>query len=78
MATCQNNFWNGYSGLPAFGLDRLRNNDDIDIHAQLTSEHRRAGRHLSDPGHSLREYGPPDHHSLDPAIRARGRNGGIR
>jgi hypothetical protein len=31
MATCQNNFRNGYSGLPAFGLDRLRDNYVIDI-----------------------------------------------
>jgi len=31
MATCQNNFRNGYSGLPAFDLDRLRDNYVIDI-----------------------------------------------
>jgi hypothetical protein len=31
MATCQNNFRHGYSGLPAFDLDRLRDNYLIDI-----------------------------------------------
>ena len=31
MGTCQNNFRNGYSGLLAFGLDRLRDNYVIDI-----------------------------------------------
>src|SRR5262249_15023822 len=42
MATCQNNFRNGYSGLPAFGLDRLRDNYVIDIEIALIAASSRA------------------------------------
>src|SRR6516164_194828 len=35
MGACQNSFRNCYSGLPAFGLDRLRDNDVIDIEITL-------------------------------------------
>jgi hypothetical protein len=35
MATCPNHFRNGYSDLPAFDLDRLRDNDVVDIQIAL-------------------------------------------
>jgi len=39
ITACQNNFWNGYSDLPAFDLDGLRNYYIIDISVACIIRH---------------------------------------